>query len=165
MATATDGRAAGSTPLTKEVDVQKQPKALQPVARLAGKIGVRALAIAFALLVLFMVIWYTTPYLLRNYLNKRGSELPDYKLNIHWVEINPIACNIKLKSLVLEKKSNEIPVPFVTIREVLIAMQWTQLIHFDFRSNITVLQPVVNFVNGPTHETSKPRSIRSGSRR
>jgi hypothetical protein len=154
MATATEDRPAGS-PLTKEVDIAKQPKALRPVARLAGKLGVRALAIAFALLILFMVIWYTTPYLLRDYLNKRGSELPDYKLNIHWVEINPIACNIKLKSLVLEKKSNEIPVPFVTIREVLVAMQWTQLIHLDFRSNITVLEPVVNFVNGPTKATTQ----------
>jgi hypothetical protein len=34
-------------------------------------------------------------------------------------------------------------------------MQWTQLIHLDFRSNITLLSPVVNFVNGPTPETSQ----------
>jgi hypothetical protein len=138
-----------------EIDLEKQPKALRPVASLARRLGTRTLATLFVLLVLFLVIWYTTPYILRDYLNKRGSELPDYKLNIHWVEINPIACDIKLKDIVLQKKNNAIPVPFFTARTVLVAMQWTQLIHLDFRSNITLLDPVVNFVNGPTAETSQ----------
>jgi len=141
--------------LTREVDLQKQPKPLRPVARLARTLGVRFLAMAFVLLVLFLVVWYTTPYLLRDYLNKRGSQLPDYKLNIHWIQINPIACNIQLEDLVLQKKSSAIPVPFFTARKVLVAMQWTQLIHLSLRSNITVLEPVVNFVNGPTPATSQ----------
>ena len=139
----------------KEIKIHEQPKALQPVARLARALGIEVLAILFVLLVLFMVVWYTTPYLLRDYLNKRGSELPDYKLNIHWVQINPIACNIQLEDIVLQKKNNAIPVPFFTARKVLVAMQWTEIIHFDLRSNITLLEPVVNFVNGPTPETSQ----------
>jgi hypothetical protein len=157
MATVTEETTAATpaTPLTREIDILKQPKPLQPVARLARNLGVRFLAVAFVLLVLFLVVWYTTPYLLRDYLNKRGSELPDYKLDIHWIQINPIACNIQLEDLVLQKKSNAIPVPFFTARKVLVAMQWTQLIHLDLRSNITVLEPVVNFVNGPTPETSQ----------
>jgi hypothetical protein len=138
-----------------EINIEEQPKALWPVARLARALGVEVLAILFVLLVLFMVVWYTTPYLLRDYLNKRGSELPDYKLNIHWIQINPIACNIQLEDLVLQKKNNAIPVPFFTARKVLVAMQWTEIIHFDLRSNITLLEPVVNFVNGPTAETSQ----------
>ena len=81
--------------------------------------------------------------------------MPDYKLNIHWVQINPIACNIQLEGLILQKKNNAIPVPFFTARKVLVAMQWTQLIHFSLRSNITLLEPVVNFVNGPTAATSQ----------
>jgi hypothetical protein len=146
---------ADSPKAKDEINLQEQPKVLRPVARLARALGVEVLAVLFVLLVLFMVVWYTTPYLLRDYLNKRGSELPDYKLNIHWIQINPIACNIQLENLVLQKKNNEIPVPFFTARKVLVAMQWTQLIHFDLRSNITLLEPVVNFVNGPTAATSQ----------
>jgi hypothetical protein len=149
------GTKARSSGPDQQIDVAAQPKALQPVAHLARRLGTRTLAVAFVLLVLFMIIWYTTPYLLRDYLNKRGSELPDYKLNIHWIQINPIACNIKLENLVLEKKDNAVPVPFFTGRTVLVAMQWTQLIHLDFRSNITLQEPVVNFVNGPTKATSQ----------
>jgi len=147
--------ASPSSAATREIDVQKQPKVLRPVASLARKLGTRALITLFVLLVVFLTIWYTTPYILRDYLNRRGSELPDYKLNIHWIEINPIACQIRLKDIVLEKKSNKIPVPFFTGKTVLVAMQWTQLIHLDFRSNITLQEPVVNFVNGPTPETSQ----------
>jgi hypothetical protein len=139
----------------KQIDIQEQPKALRPVARLARRLGVGVLAAAFVLLILFMVVWYTTPYLLRDYLNKRGSSLPDYKLDIHWVQVNPIACSIDLEDIVLHKKNNSVPVPFFVSRDVHIAMQWTQLIHLDFRSNITLQAPVVNFVNGPTPETSQ----------
>jgi hypothetical protein len=150
-----ESRAPSRPDSTKQIDIREQPKALRLVARLARALGIEVLAILCVLLVLFMVVWYTTPYLLRDYLNKRGSELPDYKLNIHWIQINPIACNIQLEDLVLQKKNNAIPVPFFTARKVLVAMQWTQLIHLSLRSNITLLQPVVNFVNGPTAETSQ----------
>jgi hypothetical protein len=155
MPTLTRGPIRPKSMAEKEINVQEQPKALRPVARLAAKLGTRVLVTAFVLLVLFMTIWYTTPYILRDYLNKKGSSLPDYNLNIHWVEINPIACDVKLLGVVLQKKSNEIPVPFFNSRKVLVAMQWTQLIHLCFRSNVTLFEPVVNFVNGPTPETTQ----------
>jgi hypothetical protein len=141
--------------LERQINVHEQPKVLQPLARLARRLGLGVLITAFVLLILFMVVWYVTPIELRNFLNKRGSSLPDYKLTIHQVQINPIACSIDLENIVLHKKDNDIPVPFFTSPDVHIAMQWTQLIHFDFRSNITLLSPVVNFVNGPTKATSQ----------
>jgi hypothetical protein len=142
-------------PAAREIDLHEQPKVLRPVARLARALGVEILAIAFVLLILFLVVWYATPYYLKDYLEKRANALPDYKLSIHWLQINPIACSIDLENIVLQKKSNEIPVPFFVAQDVHIAMQWTQLIHFDFRSNVTLLSPVVNFVQGPTPETTQ----------
>jgi hypothetical protein len=146
-----------SSPKTegKQIDLQEQPKVLQPVARLARALGVEVLAIALFILVLLVVSWFVVPECLRNYLNKRGSELPDYKLDIHSIQINPIACSIDLNQIVLEKKSNLISVPFFVAEKVHIALQWTQIIHGSLRSNITLIQPVVNFVNGPTAETSQ----------
>jgi hypothetical protein len=139
----------------KQIDLHEQPKALRPMARLARRMGLVSLVSAFVLLILFLVVWYGTPYYLRDYLEKRADALPDYKLTIHWLQINPIACSIDLENIVLEKKSNLIPVPFFASRDVHIAMQWTQLIHLSFRSNVTLHEPVVNFVNGPTPETSQ----------
>jgi hypothetical protein len=107
------------------------------------------------LLILFLTVWYTTPYVLRDYLNKRGSELPDYHLNINWVEIHPWNCSLDVIDLTLAKKSNTIPVPFFKGKSVHVALQWSRVIHFNLLSDIAVIEPVVNFVNGPTPETSQ----------
>jgi hypothetical protein len=140
---------------SKQIDLREQPKILRPIARLARALGVEILVIALVLLILGVVVWFATPIYLRDYLNKRGSELPDYKLEIHSVQINPLLCSIDLNQLVLKKKSNAIPVPFMVAERVAICLQWKQILHFDFSSKIILTQPVVNFVNGPTAETSQ----------
>jgi hypothetical protein len=38
---------------------------------------------------------------------------------------------------------------------MLIALQWSQLLHLSFRSNVLLFSPVVNFVQGPTPEQSQ----------
>jgi hypothetical protein len=139
----------------RKIEVDRQPRPLRPVARLAAKIGERTLIVLFVLLVLFMVVWYTTPYFLRDYLNKRGSELPDYHLNINWVEVHPWNCSMDIIDLTLAKKSQLIPVPFYRGERVHISLQWSRVIHFDLLSSITCVRPIVNFVNGPTPETSQ----------
>jgi hypothetical protein len=150
-----ESREKGTDSPRREIAVEKQPRVLRPVASLAQKLGTRTLATLFVLLVLFMIVWYTTPYVLRDYLNKRGSELPDYHLNINWVEIHPWNCSLDLIDLTLAKKANIIRVPFYRGERVHIALQWSRVIHFDLLSRITCIRPVVNFVNGPTPATSQ----------
>jgi hypothetical protein len=141
--------------LDRPVDPKLEPGPLRPIGRLARRLGAGALATLLVLLVLFLAVWYATPYFLRDYINKKGSSLPDYDLDVHWVQINPITAEIDLDNVVLKKKSNLIPVPFFVCPQVHIAMQWSELIHLDFRSNIVLRQPTVNFVNGPTPETTQ----------
>ena len=141
--------------LNREIPTAKQPKALRPIGSLAARLGTRTLVVLLVLLFLFLTVWYTTPYILRDYLNKRGDQLPDYHLNINWVEIHPISCSLDIIDLTLTKKNGEIPVPFAKIPVVHVALQWERVIHFDLLSSITVLRPVVNFVNGPTAATSQ----------
>jgi hypothetical protein len=132
-----------------------QPRALRPVANLAAVLGERVLIVILVLLVLFLVVWYTTPYILRDYLNRVGSELPDYHLNINWVEIHPWNCSLDVIDPTLTKKTGAIPVPFVKGESVHVALQWSRLIHFDLLSDIAVIKPVVNFVQGPTPAESQ----------
>ncbi len=126
-----------------------------PLRRLAARLGTWTLSCALVLLVLFMVIWYGTPYVLRDFLNKKGASLPDYHLTIDWVQINPWNCSLDLINLTLLKKSNQIPVPFFVCPKVKVAMQWQEILHWTLRSRISLFQPTVNFVQGPTEETSQ----------
>jgi hypothetical protein len=126
-----------------------------PLKRVARKVGRRTLIAALLLLVAFMTIWYATPYYLRDYLNRKGEALPDYHLHIDWVQINPWNCSIDVERVRLAKPSDEVPVPFFTCPRVHVAMQWSEILHGTLRSSIGLTQPVVNFVQGPTAETSQ----------
>ena len=144
-----DGAPAKSR-LQREIPLDKQPKPLRPVAHLARALGQNVLIGLFVALILFMVVWYTTPYVLRDYLNKKGSSLPDYHLNINWVEIHPWNCSLDVIGVTLTKKTGDIPVPFFQGEDVNVSLQWRRVIHGDLLSRITLMRPVVNFVNGPT---------------
>ena len=139
----------------KQIDIERQPKVLRPLARLAALLGRGVLSAILVALVLFLAVWYLTPYFLRDYINKRGSELPDYHLNVNWVEIHPLTCSLDILDLTLAKKSNLVPVPFYKGPDVRVALQWDRVIHFDLLSSITVIRPVVNFVTGPTPAQSQ----------
>ncbi len=142
-------------PSRRQISVDHQPRLLRPVARLARALGQETLIVLFLLLVLFMVVWYDTPYFLRDYINKRGSQLPDYHLNVNWVEIHPWNCSLDIIDLTLAKKADVIPVPFYRGERVHVALEWSRVLHGDFLSSITCVRPVVNFVQGPTAATSQ----------
>jgi hypothetical protein len=139
----------------KEISLQKQPKPLRPMARLARILGRDILIGLFVLLILFLVVWYGTPYVLRDYLNKKGDSLPDYHLNINWVEIHPWDCSMDVIDLTLTKQNGLIPVPFYRGERVNVALQWKRVLHGDLLSSITLIRPVVNFVQGPTAAESQ----------
>ena len=139
----------------RQIPLQEQPKVLRPVGHLAQALGQEVLIGLLVLLLLFMAVWYLTPYYLRDYLNKRGSELPDYHLNINWIEIHPWNCSLDIIDLTLTKQSGNIPVPFYKGPDVHVALQWRRVLHGDLLSEITVLKPVVNFVQGPTEAQSQ----------
>jgi hypothetical protein len=125
------------------------------LGQFARRVGRNTLIVALVLLIAFLAVWYTAPILLCNYLNKRGASLPDYILHIQQVHIHPITCGVTLRGLRLVKRSDKIPVPFFTCPRMEVSMQWWELIHFHTVSVISLYQPVVNFVNGPTPETTQ----------
>jgi len=143
------------TPSRQEIPLEKQPKSLRPVGRVAKALGQEVLILLLVLLVLFLAVWYATPYFLRDYLNKRGSELPDYHLNINWIEIHPWNCSLDVIDLTLTKQNGRIPVPFYKGESVHVSLQWNRVLHGDLLSSITLIKPVVNFVNGPTPAESQ----------
>jgi hypothetical protein len=115
--------------------------------------------ILFLLLLLLLSVlfffWFIAPSELRNYLNKRGGQLPDYRFHTREVEIHLWNCSLDLVDVQLVKKSGDIPVPFFICPRVRIAMQWREILHANLRSSISLIQPVVNFVQGPSEEQSQ----------
>lgn len=114
------------------------------------------MAIRVALLVAIIVIlWVIVPLCLRDYLNRRGAQLPDYVCHIESVQLDLLLCGVNLHGVSLVKRSGNIPVPFVTCPHIHIALQWREILHGSLRSDITMNQPVVNFVQGPNKNQSQ----------
>jgi hypothetical protein len=140
-------------PVRREIPA-KSPL-LRPIGSVAKAVGQTPLIIALVVLVLFLAAWYLTPIYVRDYINGKGDSLPDYHMHVDQVQINPWNCSVDVNRVVLVKKSNMIPVPFFTSPRVHVALQWSEILHGSFRSRITLVYPVVNFVNGPTAETTQ----------
>lgn len=149
--TSTDHRVRG----TSHVASTKRPPLFHALDHVARTLGRTTLILALLALIAFLCVWYATPYFLRDYLNRKGEGLPDYHLHIGWVQIHPWNCSLNVEQVRLAKRSDEIPVPFFTCPEVHVAMQWEEIFHGTLRSSISLVQPVVNFVQGPTPETSQ----------
>ena len=131
----------------------KPAQANSTLYHLAGVIGRTALTMALGVLLVFLGIWYSTPYFLRHFLNKKGEGLPQYHLHINWVQINPWNCSVDVEEVRLAKEG--IPVPFFTCPRVHVAMQWSEVFHWTLRSSISLASPVVRFVSGPTADSSQ----------
>jgi hypothetical protein len=150
----TTGKSQGELKSTDQSHAENSPLGIgggRPT-RFRGK---TALIVALVLLVLFISVWFATPYFVRDFINRKGESLPDYHLHINWVQINPWNCSVDVEQIRVFKISNAIPVPFFTSPRIHVAMQWEEILHGNLRSSVGLIQPVVNFVQGPTPETSQ----------
>ena len=128
-------------------------RAQDRVKRWARRHGRNTLTVALILLIFFLAVWYTTPFVLRDFLNKKGEGLPDYHLHIGWVQISPWNCSVDVENVRLAKTGTE--VPFFICPRVHVAMQWSEIFHFTLRSRIALISPIISFVSGPTAESSQ----------
>jgi hypothetical protein len=142
------------------------PHAEQPVTRQAPSVRRwqflenrrKRIIIEFVLLVLaigIVVIWFSAPYFVRNYINRELSSLPDYTGRVEWVRIHPLTASLDIYDLRLDKKSGHIPVPYFYSPRWNISLQWSQILHGAERSSVTIFDPRINAVAGPSSDQSQ----------
>lgn len=139
-----------SSPL--EVPSRKTFKALRwwwPSRR--TRIGVEGVLLTLAIIA--AVIWFGTPYFLRDYINRRFAGLPGYSGRVEWVQFNPITASFDIDNFHIDKKG--VPVPFYRSPHWKVALQWSEILHGTTRATIIMDQPVVNLVSGPDSDQSQ----------
>jgi hypothetical protein len=99
-------------------------------------------------LVLLAVRVAMTPLLLR-FVNQKLDELPEYQGRIADVDLHIIRGAYRIDSLVLEKRSGKIKVPFFKARAVDLSIEWKALLKGALVGEIEVLGPELNFVQAP----------------
>ena len=128
---------------------RKWPRLRNPRFRIALESILLVLALTFA------VVWFYTPYVVRDYINRGLAGLPDYDGRVESVRIHPITASIDIYDLHVDKRGGDIPVPFFHSPRWNVSLQWSQIFHGVFRASVLIYNPRVNLVNGPSSGQSQ----------
>jgi len=112
-------------------------------------------SILLSLAVILAVVWFSTPYFARDYINRSLSGLPDYTSRVEWVRIHPWTASMDIYNAHLDKKTGEIPVHFFSSPRWNISLQWSEIFHGVKRASVTIFDPQINLVSGPNAAQSQ----------
>jgi len=106
--------------------------------------------VAFVVVHTYMAIW------VRNYVNRKLSEIHGYRAHVSAVTLHLWRGAYQIHYIDIKKTSGAVPVPFFSAPLVDFSVEWHALI-FEraFVGNIEIHRPKMNLVNGSTKETSQ----------
>jgi Domain of Unknown Function (DUF748) len=109
------------------------------------------------LAVLLIAIRLALPHLVRNYVNRTLSRIPDYRGEVGDIDIHLWRGAYTIHDAKVVRTSGKVPVPFFSAPRVDLSVQWRELFHRALVGTIQIHQAKLNFVKGPTEETSQTR--------
>jgi hypothetical protein len=118
------------------------------------KIGFTVLSIVVILLLAFRIY---LPYLVLDIVNKKLSDIDGYVGRVHDIDIRLLAGSYRIKNIELNKVGGKIPVPFFSADVIDFSVEWKALLNGAIVGEIEANKPQLNFVKGPTEETSQTK--------
>lgn len=112
-------------------------------------------------IVLAVVFRILLPHLVLNYINRTISAMEDYKGHVQDINIHLWRGAYDIIDLKLVKTGGKVPVPFIEVTKAELSIQWSELIHGALVGDMTFHNPQLNFVKGPTKETSQTEVSKS----
>ncbi|MBA3830314.1 MAG: DUF748 domain-containing protein [Chthoniobacterales bacterium] len=107
--------------------------------------------LAVALVVIRMLL----PFWVRDYVNKRLSELKDYRGHVEEVDLSLWRGAYKIRNVKVVKTSGDVPVPFFSAPLIDLSVEWEALFNRAFVGEICFQHPVINFVKAPSKAGSQ----------
>lgn len=95
------------------------------------------------------------PYILLHYVNGYLKDMQDYKGYVKDIEVHLWRGAYKLKEASIEKTTGKVPVPFFSAPSIDLFVVWHEIFRGRLVGNIVFHNPKINFVKGPTKETSQ----------
>jgi hypothetical protein len=110
----------------------------------------------FGVLILgLIVLRLMLPRILLNYVNGRLNQLENYRGQVEDIDVNLWRGAYDIIGLKLEKTGNKVPVPFLDVERIDLSVEWSELIHWALVGEVRLYHPNLNFVKGPTKESSQ----------
>lgn len=107
------------------------------------------------IIVILVIARLMLPYFVTKYVNKVLADLDGYKGKIEDVDIALIRGAYIIQGLQIDKVGGKVPVPFVKCENIDLSVEWRALLHLEVKAEVELEKLVLNFVAGPTKETSQ----------
>ncbi|MGE5796385.1 MAG: DUF748 domain-containing protein [Ignavibacteria bacterium] len=111
--------------------------------------------ILIALILILAAVRIALPYIVKDYVNKTLSEIPEYSGRVGDVDISLIRGAYVIEDVSLVKTDGKVPVPFFSAKRVDLSVQWSALFEGSVVGEIELDNPKINFVAGPSSKTSQ----------
>ena len=111
--------------------------------------------VALVLAIMAATVWFSAPYFARDYINRGLSGLPDYTGRVEWVRLHPLTASADIYDFHIDKKGGDVPVHFFYSPRWNVSLQWSQILHGVQRASVTIFNPQVNLVAGPSSGQSQ----------
>ncbi len=148
---------------TEELPAEKEAARQPPRSRILRawlRVGTRRTRITVETILLVLaiicaVVWFCAPYWARDYINRGLSGLPDYTGRVERVRLHPWTASVDIYDFHIDKKTGEIPVHFIYSPRWNVSLQWSEIFHGVERASVTIFDPRVNLVAGPSSGDSQ----------
>jgi hypothetical protein len=111
-----------------------------------------ALIVLVALLIAFR-LWL--PTLVLEKVNNELTKIDGYEGTVRDIDLFLIAGKYSIKDIKLDKKNGKVPLPFFKADRINLSVEWKALFKGEIVGEIEVHRPQLNYVNGPTKETTQ----------
>jgi hypothetical protein len=118
-------------------------------------LGRRAATALVVLAVLLVAVRAALPWLVERYVNRKLDEIPGYRGRIADVDLSLWRGAYTIEGLDLVRTTGKVPVPFFTATQADLSVEWKEVFHGALVGEIEIAHPKLNFVAGPTAETSQ----------
>lgn len=109
--------------------------------------------VSVIVLIIAFRLWLST-YILEK-VNEQLTKIDGYSGTVRDIDLFLIAGEYSIKDMKLDKESGKIPLPFFKAERIDLSVEWKALFKGELVGEIEVYRPQLNYVNGPTKETSQ----------
>ncbi|HTE29487.1 MAG TPA: DUF748 domain-containing protein [Chryseolinea sp.] len=108
-----------------------------------------------SILFLLIIFRLMLPSILLKYVNRQLARIDGYTGHVKDIDVSLYRGAYTIKSIYLNKTGGKVPVPFFKADVIDLSVEWRAIFHGRIVAEIEVRKPVLNFVKGPTKETSQ----------
>jgi hypothetical protein len=108
-----------------------------------------------SLAVLLVAVRLSLPWAIRHYVNDKLNRIPDYSGRIGKVHLHLWRGAYEINDVKILKSNGKVPAPFFSSPSIDLAIDSRELLHGAAVGSVLMTDPQLNFVQGPTAETSQ----------